>query len=154
MERLLVMLSTVPALGSSAPPRPMPAVVDWAAERERASWMVPAAEVPLPIDSFVVRHSPGKGVGVFATRFIEKGTFCFDYKGVLIRDADYDGQSDYAVGVTNAAGTVRDPGHNLLAADLWMILKHASSFPVATGVRARRRRARALQRCTLHEPCA
>ena len=41
---------------------------------------------------------------MFATRPIEKGEYLFDYTGELMLDDAYDGLSDYAVSVNNAAG--------------------------------------------------
>ena len=69
--------------GRTAVPR---MCVDWQAEIERASWMVPATALPLPEEAYSVQTSLGKGDGLFATRSIAKGTYLFDYVGTLISD--------------------------------------------------------------------
>lgn len=104
----------------------LPRLWDVAEERERAEWMVPATARPLDEAAFEVRtSSPEKGLGLFAARPIEKGAFLFDYTGALLLDDDYDGLSDYAVGVANAAGTEYIIDASDPAAGLCRYLNHA-----------------------------
>ena len=88
---------------SSAPP-----LFDAVAEADRQSWLGPATAVPCDPSAYAVRQvtsgESGIGRGVFATTFIEKGTYLFDYEGVVCLDAEHPGGSDYALFVTNAAG--------------------------------------------------
>lgn len=67
--------------------------------------IIPATKgLPLPQEAFSVRDAPPKGRGLFAARDIANGSYLFDYTGNIMRDAEYDGRSDYAVGIANAAG--------------------------------------------------
>jgi hypothetical protein len=75
-----------------------------AAEEELASWMEPATANALPADAFELRETELKGLGLFATRSIHRGIHLFNYEGKLLPDSEYDGLSDYAVGVENKQG--------------------------------------------------
>ena len=89
--------STILLAASPEPP-------DWTAESDRESWMGPATMRPLDSSSFVVAPAGDKGQGLFCTRDIEKGTYLFAYGGRTLTFAEYEGGSDYAAGIQNAAG--------------------------------------------------
>lgn len=99
-----------------------------AAEEQLASWMEPATQSKLPAEAFELRSTEDKGTGLFAMQRIERGTFLFNYEGVALLDSDYDGLSDYAIGVENSLGVeyvldAADPATSGLA----RYLNHAPS---------------------------
>jgi len=74
------------------------------AELRLASWMEVATKTPMPLDGFALHATESKGIGLFASQNIERGTYLFDYEGEVLRDSEYDGMSDYAISVENADG--------------------------------------------------
>ena len=78
--------------------------VDWDAELDREAWIGPATQKLLDASYFEVRNAGEKGMGLFATCDIEKGTYLLDYAGRILTLEEYEGGSDYAVCVRNAAG--------------------------------------------------
>lgn len=84
---------------------------DWSAEASLDSWMGPATQTPLNARCFAIRDTSNKGLGLFTCVDLERGTYLFDYTGAVKRDEatadyeEYDGMSDYALAMQNAAGT-------------------------------------------------
>lgn len=81
--------------------------------RDKKNWETKAHEeaegfaVSHP-DAFCVLESGAKGMGLFATQFVPKGSYLFDYTGELLSQAQYDRRypnriSDYCAAMRNPA---------------------------------------------------
>ena len=131
MPTLLLGASAIGAtLGSkfwNRDPREAAHVIDWDSEADRERWLGPRTKQPLDESWFEVRETARKGKGLFAAASIERDTFLFDYKGILVKDNDFCG-SDYAVGIRNAAGaSLLIDGEDPATSNLARYLNHAAN---------------------------